>query len=148
MLSVGSIAPDFIARNQEGKEIRLGDLLGKVHIVLFFFPKDNTPGWTVEARGFRDLYDEFKKKNVVIFGVSLESEASHRKFRSKQLLPFDLLVDPELKLCKLYDVSVIHLIFLKLAARVTYVIDMGGTIKAAFESVSPNGHAQQILALF
>jgi peroxiredoxin len=64
------------------------------------------------------------------------------------LLPFDLLVDPELKLCKLYDVSVIHLIFLKLAARVTYVIDMGGTIKAAFESVSPNGHAQQILALF
>jgi thioredoxin-dependent peroxiredoxin len=99
----------------------------------------------VEARGFRDRFDEFVAKDTVILGVSLDSAKSHRSFRAKEAIPFDLLVDPELELSRLYDVKVKNLIVFKLIDRVTYVIGKDGRIREAFEQVTPSTHAADIL---
>jgi thioredoxin-dependent peroxiredoxin len=145
MLKEGSQAPLFTARNQEGREIRLADLLGKKNVVLYFYPKDGTPGWTLEARGFRDLYAQFEENDVTVLGVSLESAGTHRRFRDRQRLPFDLLVDPDLALARLYDVNVTNLLVVKLARRVTYLIGKDGIILKAYKRVRPREHAAEIL---
>jgi peroxiredoxin Q/BCP len=94
------------------------------------------------------LHQKFNEKNVAVFGVSLDSDSSHRRFRDHEKLPFDLLVDPDMKLCRLYDVKVTNLLITKLANRVTYVIGKDGIIKKAFSKVKPEGHASELLALF
>jgi len=100
----------------------------------------------VEARGFRDLQSQFEAKDTVILGISLDSAAAHRQFRRSERLPFDLLVDSDMKITRLYGVPVTNLLLVKLAARVTYVIDKNGLITKAFEQVRPQGHADQVLS--
>jgi len=94
------------------------------------------------------LHQKFNEKKVAVFGVNLDSDSSHRRFRDNEKLPFDLLVDPDGKLCGLYDVKVTNLLIAKLVDRVTYVIGKDGIIKKAFAKVKPEGHASEVLALF
>lgn len=100
----------------------------------------------MEARGFRDIYVQFEEKDTVVLGISLDGAVSHRQFKNKERLPFDLLVDPEMKIARLYDVSVTNLLIVKLVSRVTYLIGKDGVIQKAFESVRPQGHASEVLS--
>ena len=102
-LRVGDPAPSFEARNDKGETVRLGDLKGK-RVVLYFYPKDDTPGCTTQACGFRDSYSNFGQKNAVVLGVSPDDETSHQAFKSKFSLPFPLLVDTDHKIAEAYDV--------------------------------------------
>jgi peroxiredoxin Q/BCP len=145
MLAEGSEAPRFTAQNQDGRTIRLDDLLGKHEVVLYFFPKDSTRGCTIEARGFRELVEAYAGRGAVILGVSLDGAASHRRFRAKEELPFDLLVDPNQEICRLYDVRVRNLVVVRLAERVTYVIGRDGKILKALADVVPEGPAAEVL---
>ena len=103
MPAVGDAAPDFTLADQNGATVRLSDFHGK-HVVLYFYPKDDTPGCTKEACGFRDDFAEFTKKGVVILGVSPDDPKSHKKFADKYELPFTLLADTEKAVCEAYDV--------------------------------------------
>jgi peroxiredoxin Q/BCP len=145
MLAEGSEAPRFAAWNQDGKLIRLEDVLREHEVVLYFFPKDGTPGCTIEARGFRDLADAYAARGAVILGVSLDGERSHRWFREKENLPFDLLVDADQRICRLYDVKVRNFVLARIPDRVTYVIGRDGRIVKAFAQVVPEGHAAEVL---
>ena len=102
-LRIGDAAPDFEVKNDSGETVRLGDLRGK-RVILYFYPKDNTPGCTTQACGFRDAHPAFSEKNAVVFGVSPDSAKSHVSFRSKFDLPFPLLVDSDHHLCEAYGV--------------------------------------------
>lgn len=103
MLKVGDKAIDFILKDQNGKEVRLSSFLNK-KVILYFYPKDDTSGCTLEANEYKELYEEFKKENVVILGVSNDSVSSHKKFECKYNLPFLLLSDESLDILKVYDV--------------------------------------------
>ncbi|MXX95332.1 MAG: thioredoxin-dependent thiol peroxidase [Gammaproteobacteria bacterium] len=100
-IEVGQLAPEFTLQDSEGKSVSLSDLRGQ-NVVVYFYPKDDTPGCTKESCGFRDLWGEFKNHNTVVIGISPDNEASHRKFVSKYDLPFTLLCDPDLKVMKQY----------------------------------------------
>jgi peroxiredoxin Q/BCP len=148
-LKEGMIAPDFELMDQEGKPHKLGNFRGKV-VVLYFYPKDDTPGCTVEACNFRDNYEVFKSAGVEILGISPDSVKSHAKFQQKHALPFTLLADEDHKVCEIYGVwgpkkymgKEYHGVY-----RTTYVIDEQGLIKKTYENVKPNEHAQEILSL-
>jgi len=130
LLQTGSIAPDFTLPSQEGKNVSLSDFKGQ-NIVLYFYPKDDTPGCTKEACSFRDQYEVFRKKGAVVLGVSSDSVASHQKFSQKYKLPFLLLADSDGKVRKLYGVkSTMGII----PGRTTFVIDKKGVIKHVFSS--------------
>ena len=103
MLEQGVKAPDFTLNDKDGKEVSLSDFLGK-KVVLYFYPRDNTPGCTKQACGFRDNYDKYKDHDIVVIGISKDSEKSHSNFINKHDLPFILLSDPELEAIKAYDV--------------------------------------------
>ena len=103
MLEVGTMAPDFTLLNQNGEEISLSQYRGQ-KVILYFYPKDNTPGCTKQACGFAQLYPDFNEKGAVILGVSKDSVKSHKKFQEKYQLPFTLLSDPELQVIQAYDV--------------------------------------------
>ena len=103
MLEQGIKAPDFTLNDKDGKEVSLSDFLGK-KVVLYFYPRDNTPGCTKQACGFRDNYDKYKDNDIVVIGISKDSEKSHSNFINKHDLPFILLSDPELKAIQSYDV--------------------------------------------
>ena len=136
---VGSKAPDFNG---------LKDLKGK-NIVLYFYPKDDTPGCTVEACGLRDSFKEIEKLDAVILGVSPDSARSHDKFIAKFQLPFALLPDEDKKICQDYGVWVEKSMYGKKymgVARTTFIIDKNGKIAKVFEKVKPEGHDQEILA--
>ena len=148
MLHEGDRAPDFALKDADGKTWSLSDFRSKT-FVLYFYPKDNTPGCTTEACGFRDSYGEFKARGVEVVGVSGDSEKSHRAFAEKQSLPFILLSDPEKKTIeaygafghkKLYGRSFLGII------RSTFVIDGEGIVRKVFPKVTPAGHAEEILA--
>ena len=129
MLAVGSPAPDFTARLDDGSEFRLADMRGQKHIVLYFYPKDGTTGCTSQACSFRDSYAAIGAYDATILGVSGDSEASHLSFKEQNALSFPLISDPEGRLRDLYDVkSALPLI----RPRITYVIDKHGMIRAAF----------------
>ncbi|MBI2083378.1 MAG: peroxiredoxin [Deltaproteobacteria bacterium] len=130
-IQIGDSVPDFELKNQEGRKIRLADFKGRSAVVLFFYPKDETPGCTKEACTFRDAYEEFKGIGAEVIGVSSDSVDSHKNFASKYRLPFILLSDEGGKVRKLFGVSS-TLGFLP--GRVTYVIDPDGIVRHIFSS--------------
>jgi len=143
----GSKAPDFNLAASSGGNIALKDLKGK-NVVVYFYPKDDTPGCTVEACGLRDSFKEIEKLNAVILGVSPDSVKSHDKFITKFQLPFTLLADEEKKMCQNYGVWIEKSMYGKKymgVARTTFIIDTNGKIAKVFEKVKPEGHNQEII---
>lgn len=139
LLKAGDLAPNFSATAHTGAKVDLAALRGKV-VVLYFYPKDNTPGCTAEAQGFRDDHPALEKAGAVILGVSSQDNESHQKFAEEHGLPFLLLPDEEKKIAALYGVGT----FLGYMDRVTFVIDREGKIFKVYEKVSPKNHAAEI----
>ncbi|MDJ0636759.1 MAG: peroxiredoxin [Xenococcaceae cyanobacterium MO_188.B29] len=139
-LEVGTKAPSFTTVDDEGNTVSLSDFKGKV-VVLYFYPKDDTPGCTKQAQSFRDNYEEYQNKDMVVLGVSMDDQASHQKFKEKYGLPFTLLVDSDGKITKAYDVEGGGY-----AKRVTYIIDGEGKITQVDAQVNTSTHAQDVLA--
>ena len=149
MLEIGTKAPDFRLLDQNGEEHTLEDYKGK-KVILYFYPKDNTPGCTKQACGFTLLYPQFTEKGAVILGVSKDTVASHKKFEEKQELAITLLADPELEAIKAYDVWQEKNMYGKKTmgvVRTTYLIDEEGVITKAFSKVKAADNPQQMLDL-
>jgi thioredoxin-dependent peroxiredoxin len=147
ILSEKSPAPDFELMDETGKERKLSDYRGKP-VVLYFYPKDDTPGCTTEACSFRDGFSAYQEKNITILGVSPDTVKSHQKFKEKYHLPFTLLADPDHKVCELYGVWGKKKMYGKEydgVFRTTFVVDGNGKIKKVFENVKPQEHATQVL---
>ena len=147
MLEVSAKAPDFTLSDQNGNEVSLSSFLGK-KVVLYFYPKDNTPGCTRQACAFASVYEDFKKIDAVVIGVSKDSTASHAKFAQKHGLPFILLSDPDLVAIKAYDVWQEKKLYGKVSmgvVRTTYVIDENGFIEKVMPKVKPDTNAAEIL---
>ena len=148
LLSVGTKAPDFNTTDQSGKKVTLKGYRGK-KVVLYFYPKDDTPGCTKEACSFRDHFADFKKLGVEVLGVSVDTEKSHKSFAEKFKLPFTLLADTEKTIVNAYGVwgekSMYGRKYMG-TNRVTYLIDESGRIAAVFPKVKPEEHAAEILA--
>jgi thioredoxin-dependent peroxiredoxin len=143
----GAPAPDFELTNDEGETVTLSALRGKP-VVLYFYPKDDTPGCTTEACEFRDAYDRFRDQGVEIIGVSPDTEASHRKFKSKYELPFTLLADPDHRAAEAYGVWKEKRNYGKTymgVERSTFVIGADGKVASAMRGIKPAGHAAQVL---
>jgi thioredoxin-dependent peroxiredoxin len=150
MLKEGDSAPDFTAKNQDGEIVKLSDYLGK-RVVLYFYPKDDTPGCTKQACSLRDAFDVFESKNIKVFGVSIDDEKSHRKFIEKYALPFDLLADTEKEIVNLYGVYGEKLNYGKKymgVNRTTFLIDEAGVIMKIFKKVKVDEHADEVLEAF
>ena len=148
MLEIGVKAPDFTLSNQEGVPVSLSDFLGK-KVVLYFYPKDNTPGCTRQACAFAGSYEAFRSREIVVIGISKDSAASHAKFAAKYNLPFILLSDPELQAIKAYDVWQEKKLYGKVSmgvVRTTFVIDEAGMIEKVMPKVKPDTNAAEILA--
>jgi peroxiredoxin Q/BCP len=143
VLKVGTKAPDFELPDAEGKIHKLSDYEGK-KIVLYFYPKNNTPGCTAEACNLRDNYDTLIEKDIVILGVSFDDQDSHKNFSEEHNLPFTLLSDSEKKVADMYGAKRGILGFIG-AKRITYLIDEEGLVMHVFESVDTGSHAEQIL---
>ena len=147
MLEVGTKAPEFTLPDKDGNPVSLTDFAGK-KVVLYFYPKDNTPGCTRQACAFAGAYEEFKKINVVVIGVSKDSAASHQKFAEKHGLPFILLSDPELTAIQAYGVWQEKKLYGKVSmgvVRSTFVIDENGMIEKVMPKVKPDTNAAEIL---
>lgn len=146
-LNVGDKAPDFTLLDENEKSVTLSKLRGK-KVVLYFYPKDNTPGCTKEACDFRDAFKQFKKHEVEIFGISKDSAKAHTKFKEKYGLPFSLLVDINADVCEAYGVinkkSLFGKTFLGIQ-RSTFLIDEKGIIRAVWRKVKVPGHVEQVL---
>ncbi len=138
-LSVGDTAPDFTVKDTNGNTVRLSDYAGKP-VVLYFYPKDDTPGCTKEACSFRDNYQQYLSKGITVFGVSMDSETSHQAFTEKFNLPFPLLADQDGALTQAYDVDGGGY-----SKRVTYVIGGDGKITHVYTTVKTDTHATDIL---
>ena len=148
MLEIGAKAPEFKLSDKEGNAVSLSGFLGK-KVVLYFYPKDNTPGCTRQACAFAASYEAFKSLEAVVIGVSKDSVISHAKFAAKYDLPFILLADPELEAIKAYDVWQEKKLYGKVSmgvVRTTYVIDENGVIVKAMPKVKPDTNAAEILA--
>lgn len=148
MLEVGMKAPQFTLPDKDGNLVSLSDFLGK-KVVLYFYPKDNTPGCTRQACAFGESYQAFQAKNVVVIGISKDSEASHQKFAEKYHLPFILLSDPELKAIQAYGVWQEKKLYGKVSmgvVRSTYLIDEQGMIEKVMPKVKPDTNAGELLA--
>ena len=148
MLEVGSKAPDFRLLDQNGNAVALSDFLGK-RVVLYFYPKDNTPGCTRQACAFAASYQQFRQSDVVVIGISKDSVASHVKFAQKYDLPFVLLSDPELQAIQAYEVWQEKKLYGKVSmgvVRTTYLIDEQGRIEKVMSKVKPDTNAAEILA--
>jgi peroxiredoxin Q/BCP len=146
-LKAGDKAPDFRAKNQKGEEVKLADFAGK-KVVLYFYPKDNTPGCTSEACNLRDNYQSLLAQGYVVLGVSPDSEKSHQKFIDKFELPFDLLADPEKEILNAYGVWGEKKMYGKSymgVLRTTFVIDENAIIEEVIEKVKVKDHTAQIL---
>jgi peroxiredoxin Q/BCP len=139
-LKVGTKAPNFTTKDDKGNTVSLTDFAGKI-VVLYFYPKDDTPGCTKQAQSFRDRYEEYQSKDIVVLGVSMDDEASHTMFKEKYGLPFTLLTDTDGAITKAYDVEGDGY-----SKRVTYIIDAEGTISKVDASVNTSTHAQDVLA--
>ena len=148
MLEVGSKAPDFTLPDKLGTPVRLSDFLGK-KVVLYFYPKDNTPGCTRQACAFARSFGDFESKNAVVIGISKDSTASHLKFAEKYDLPFILLSDPELQAIGAYGVWQEKKLYGKVSmgiVRTTFIIDENGNIEKIMPKVKPDTNAAEILA--
>jgi thioredoxin-dependent peroxiredoxin len=144
MPAVGTAAPDFTLPSEDGTKVSLKDFRGK-WVVLYFYPKDGTPGCTIEAHNFQRDQPQYAQRNAVVVGVSVDTTDSHKEFCSKEGLNFKLLADTEHKVVKLYD-STMTYAGVEIAARNTFVIDPQGKIQRAYTSVEPNKHSQEVLA--
>ena len=148
MPKIGNKAPDFSLKDQNGNNIKLSDFKGK-KIILYFYPKDNTPGCTLEACNLRDNFEEFKKRNAVIVGISKDNENKHRNFIKKYNLPFTLLVDDQ-KVCEKYNSygkkKFMGIEFVGIL-RKTFIIDEHGCIKHIIEEIKTKTHGEDILKL-
>ena len=142
MVEEGKPAPDFELESDSGETVKLSDLRGKP-VVLYFYPKDDTPGCTTQACGIRDAWGEFQRAGAEVLGISADSRASHERFRSKYSLPFTLLADPEHELGKPYGVEQEGKSSYE---RSTFVIDADGNVTKIFRRVKPDQHADQVLA--
>ncbi len=148
MLQAGTKAPDFTLLDKDGQTVRLSDFAGK-KVVLYFYPRDNTPGCTRQACAFARNYEGFKRKDVAVIGISKDSVASHLKFAQKYELPFVLLSDPELQAIQAYDVWQEKKQYGKVSmgvVRTTYLIDADGVIEKVMPKVKPDTNADEILA--
>jgi len=148
MLGIGMKAPDFTLNDKDGNAVSLSDLIGK-KVVLYFYPKDNTPGCTRQACAFAGAYSAFKEKNVEVIGISKDSVASHVKFAKKYDLPFILLSDPELEAIKAYGVWQEKKLYGKIGmgvVRTTFIIDENGFIEKIMPKVKPDTNAAEVLA--
>ena len=149
MLETAVKAPAFTLEDAEGNKVSLADFIGK-KVVLYFYPKDNTPGCTRQACAFAAAYEQFKAKNAVVIGISKDSAASHAKFRQKFSLPFVLLADPELQAIQAYGVWQEKKLYGKTSmgvARTTFIIDEEGFIRHVMPKVKPDTNAAEVLAL-
>jgi peroxiredoxin Q/BCP len=148
MLKEGDKAPAFSLKDHEGKTVSLSEFKGKPTVV-YFYPKDNTPGCTKEACGFRDVYDQILEKGAVVIGISPDSETSHQKFRERQGLPFYLLADPDHKTAEAYGVWGEKTLYGRKyfgILRTSFIVDKEGRIAKIFPKVKPENHGQEVLA--
>ena len=148
MIGEGEPAPDFALTSDSGETVKLSDLRGRP-VVLYFYPRDDTPGCTTEACEFRDAYDVFRERGIEILGVSPDTEASHLKFKSKYGLPFTLLADPDHEAAEAYGVWVEKTSYGKKhmgIQRSTFLIDADGNVASAMRGIRPAGHAAEVLA--
>ena len=148
MLEIGMKAPLFTLKDKDGKDVSLSDFLGK-KVVLYFYPKDNTPGCTRQACAFAESYNEFRTKNIEVIGISRDSVASHVKFAEKHSLPFVLLSDSELDAIQKYGVWQEKKLYGKVSmgvVRTTFIIDENGIIEKIMPKVKPDTNAAEILA--
>lgn len=147
MLEAGMKAPDFTLKDKEGNTVSLSDFLGK-RVILYFYPKDNTPGCTRQACAFAAVYEDLKRKDVTVIGISKDSVSSHQKFAEKHQLPFILLSDPELQAIQAYGVWQEKKLYGKVSmgvVRTTFVIDASGNIEKVMAKVKPDTNASEIL---
>ena len=146
-MNIGDPVPDFEIPATGGKSIKLSDLKGN-NVVIYFYPKDSTPGCTLEGRDFRDNIDEFTSRKTIILGVSRDSIKSHEKFKSKQAFPFDLLSDEAEQLCALFDVikeKNMYGIKMMGIERSTFLIDETGKLRNEWRKVRVKGHVNKVL---
>ncbi|HEX5835055.1 MAG TPA: thioredoxin-dependent thiol peroxidase [Pyrinomonadaceae bacterium] len=150
MIKEGTTAPAFKTTDANGETVSLKDLRGQ-KVVLYFYPKDDTPGCTKEACSFRDAWAKFKRQGIAVFGVSPDSEASHKKFETKYKLPFTLLADKDHAIADAYGVwgekKFMGRTYMGVL-RTTFLIDEKGKIKKVFEKVKPEDHASEVLEAF
>jgi len=147
-ITLGSPVPDFQASATDGKTVCLSDFSGQ-WLVLYFYPKDNTPGCTQQGQDFRDHFTRFAEANAVVVGVSRDSVRVHEGFKAKQQLPFDLLSDTDETLCRLFDVIAMKNLYGKQVrgiVRSTFLIDPHGVLAYAWRKVKVKGHALEVLA--
>ena len=147
MLEKGMKAPDFTLKDKNGNDVTLSQFRGK-KVVLYFYPKDNTPGCTRQACAFAASFDEFRQKNIEVIGISKDSVASHLKFAEKHSLPFILLADPELDAIQKYGVWQEKKLYGKVSmgvVRTTFIIDENGNIEKIMPKVKPDTNAREIL---
>lgn len=148
MISENTTAPNFKLLDETGEPRALSDYLGKP-VVLYFYPKDDTPGCTKEACSFRDDYSVYQDAGIIILGVSPDKPKSHAKFKAKYNLPFTLLTDEDHKVCELYGVWGLKKFMgreYEGVLRTTFLIDEHGMVKKVFPNVKPDGHSSQVLA--
>ncbi|MCH9639202.1 MAG: peroxiredoxin [Betaproteobacteria bacterium] len=147
MLALKHLVPDFSLSSTGSHEFHLSSVTGK-KLVIYFYPKDNTPGCTTEGQDFRDNYEEFSKQNCIILGVSRDSIKSHENFKEKMQFPFDLLSDTDETVCKLFDVIKMKNMYGKQVRgieRSTFVIDTEGVLQKEWRKVKVPGHVQEVL---
>ena len=148
MIEAGSAAPEFELTADDGSTVRLSELRGK-HVVLYFYPRDDTPGCTAQACGIRDQWSEFQGLDAVVLGISPDDEASHRTFKEKYGLPFTLLADPDHAVADAYGVWGERKLYGKTYMginRSTFVIAPDGSVRDAMYGVKPDTHAERVLA--
>ncbi len=148
MVEEGAQAPDFMLKADSGEDVSLSSLRGKP-VVLYFYPRDDTPGCTTQACGIRDAWGEFQRRGAVVLGVSPDDESSHARFRDKFGLPFTLLADPDHAVAEAYDVWVEKTRYGKThmgVERSTFVIDADGKVARVMRKVKPDAHADDVLA--
>ena len=141
------VVADFSSESTGDKRVRLKDYRGQ-NVVLYFYPKDSTPGCTTEGQDFRDLHAKFRRQKTVIFGVSRDSIASHEKFKAKQSFPFELLSDPDEKICRKFDVIQEKTLYGRKfmgVERSTFLIDADGKLRQEWRKLKVKGHAAEVL---
>jgi len=147
MLKIGSKAPEFELINQDGETVNISDFKGQ-KVLLWFYPKASTPGWTIQGQGLRDEFKKFEKSNTIIIGMSADSVKAQNNFATKQKFQFQLLSDPEKETIRNYNAIGMKKMYGKEyegILRIAYLIDEQGKIEKAYEKVSPKTHAEEVL---